>query len=216
MSDAGEGLVDANSRIEERMEEIQEARRLHGRVSPIVYIGVHDIDQILWLHPGPVRAVYAKALKGRVWQELGVIDYGWLNIEFEDGALGVVEVGWGYPEEWAGWNGPTGWGGFGDVRMNVIGADGVLNINFTPMGLYACDHEGWKLPDTRHWPVINGKQAGAVKLEMEHFFECVRLGKTPLVTAEDGRRSLEIALAAEQSIKEDRRIPLPLAYPAGS
>ena len=28
MSDAGEGLVDANSRIEERMDEVQEARRL--------------------------------------------------------------------------------------------------------------------------------------------------------------------------------------------
>ena len=73
-----------------------------------------------------------------------------LTIEFADGALGIHEVGWCLPEEGAGWSSPTRWGGFGDVRMNVIGTNGVLNLNFTPMDLYANDRGGWKLPDTRH------------------------------------------------------------------
>ena len=34
MSDAGEGLVDASSRLEERMEEIQESRRLAKQRGP--------------------------------------------------------------------------------------------------------------------------------------------------------------------------------------
>lgn len=34
MSDAGEGLVDASSRLEERMEEIQESRRLSRQGGP--------------------------------------------------------------------------------------------------------------------------------------------------------------------------------------
>jgi predicted dehydrogenase len=193
-----------------RITPIGEARRLRGRVSPVTYIAVHDIDQMLWCHPKPVKSVYARALRGRVWEEFGTYDCAWITIEFADGALGIHEVGWCLPEEWAGWQKPTSWGGFGDVRMNVIGTDGVLNLNFTPMDLYACDRDGWKLPDTRHWPTMNGKLVGAAKLEVEHFFECILADEEPLVTGEDGRRSLEVMLAAELSIAEDRVVPLPL------
>lgn len=193
-----------------RITPIGESRRLSGRVSPITYIAVHDIDQMLWYHPQPVKSVYARALRGRVWDEVNTYDCAWLTIEFADGALGIHEVGWCLPEEWAGWDRPSSWGGFGDVRMNVIGTDGVLNLNFTPMDLYACDQGGWKLPDTRHWPSMNGKLVGAAKAEIEHFFECVLGDLQPLVTGEDGRRSIEVMLAAETSIREDRIVELPL------
>jgi predicted dehydrogenase len=189
-----------------RITPIGESRRLAGRVSPITYIAVHDIDQMLWYHPQPIKSVYARALRGRVWDEFKTYDCAWLTIEFTDGALGIHEVGWCLPEEWAGWNKPSSWGGFGDVRMNVIGTDGVLNLNFTPMDLYACDRDGWKLPDTRHWPTLNGKLSGAAKLEIEHFFECVLNGQQPMVSGQDGRRSVEVMLAAETSIREDRII----------
>ncbi len=193
-----------------RMATISEARRLGGRVSPLTYIGVHDIDQILWYHPVPVKSVYARATRGRVWEELGTFDSAWLMMEFEDGALGVHEVGWALPEEWAKWNTPTSWSGFGDVRMNVLGTEGNLLLDFTPMNLYGVNREGWKLPDTRHWPDLHGKMIGSAKLEIEHFFDCVLNDKTPLVTGSDGRRSLEVMLAAEKSIAEGVKIDLPL------
>jgi predicted dehydrogenase len=193
-----------------RITPIGESRRLAGRVSPITYIAVHDIDQMLWYHSQPVKSVYARGIRGRVWDEFQTYDCAWLTIEFTDGALGIHEVGWCLTEEWAGWDRPTSWGGFGDVRMNVIGTDGVLNLNFTPMDLYACDRDGWKFPDTRHWPTMNGKLVGAAKLEVEHFFECVLNDQEPLVTGEDGRRSVEVMLAAEKSISEDRIVALPL------
>jgi predicted dehydrogenase len=193
-----------------RMATISEARRLGGRVSPLTYIGVHDIDQILWYHPVPVKSVYATATKGRVWEEFNTFDSAWLMMEFEDGALGVHEVGWALPEEWAKWQSPASWGGFGDVRMNVLGTHGNLFLDFTPMNLYGVNREGWKMPDTRHWPTMHGRMIGSVKLEVEHFFDCVLNGKTPLVTGEDGRRSLEVMLAAEKSIAEGKKINLPL------
>jgi predicted dehydrogenase len=193
-----------------RMTTISEAHRLGGRVSPLTYIGVHDIDQILWYHPVPVKSVYAKAIKGRVWEELNTFDSAWLMMEFEDGALGVHEVGWALPEEWAKWQSPASWSGFGDVRMNVLGTPGNLFLDFTPMNLYGVNWEGWKMPDTRHWPTLHGRMIGSLKLEVEHFFDCVLNDKTPLVTGEDGRRSLEVMLAAEQSIAEGKKIDLPL------
>jgi predicted dehydrogenase len=193
-----------------RMATISEARRLGGRVSPLTYIGVHDIDQILWYHPVPVKSVYAKAIKGRVWEELGTFDSAWLLMEFEDGALGIHEVGWCLPEEWAKWQSPASWSGFGDVRMNVLGTHGNLFLDFTPMNLYGVNREGWKMPDTRHWPTMHGRMIGSVKLEVEHFFDCVLNDQSPLVTGEDGRRSLEVMLAAERSIAEGKKINLPL------
>lgn len=193
-----------------RITPINEAFRLEGRVSPITYIAVHDIDQFLWYHPEKVKSVFARGIRGRVWEEFQTYDCAWITMEYIDGSLGVHEVGWCLPEQWAGWQKPSTWGGFGDVRMNVIGTDGVLNLNFTPMGLYALDREGWKLPDTRHWPTMNNKLVGAAKLEMEHFFECVLEGKEPLVQGMDGRRSIEVMIAAEKSISEDRVVSLPL------
>jgi predicted dehydrogenase len=189
---------------------ISEARRLGGRVSPASYIAVHDIDQMLWYHPVPVKSVYARALHGRVWEELGTYDSAWMMIEFEDGALGVHEVGWCLPEEWAKWQRPASWGGFGDVHMKVLGTQGSLNLDFTPMNLFGVDREGWKMPETRHWPAMHGKLVGAAKLEMEHFYECILNDRQPLVTGEDGRRSLEVLVAAERSIAEGRIVTLPL------
>ncbi len=193
-----------------RVTPISEARRLAGRVSPLTYIGVHDIDQMLWYHPVPIKAVYARATHGRVWDEFGTFDTAWLMMEFADGALGVHEVGWCLPEGWAGWDSPASWSGFGDVRMNVTGTHGNLFLDFTPMNLYGVTQDGWKLPDTRHWPTLHDRLTGSAKLEVEHFFECVLAGGTPRVTGEDGRRSLEVMLAAEKSIAEDRKIELPL------
>ncbi len=193
-----------------RMATIDEARRLGGRVSPLTYIGVHDIDQILWYHPVPVKSVYAKALRGRVYEELGTFDSAWMMIEFEDGALGVHEVGWCLPEEWAKWKTPSSWSGFGDVRMNVLGTNGNLFLDFTPMNLYGVNREGWKMPDTRHWPTLHNKMIGAVKYEIEHFIECVLEKKEPLITGKDGRASLEVMLAAEKSIATGQKIELPL------
>jgi predicted dehydrogenase len=194
-----------------RVISINEARRLGGRVSPVSYIAVHDIDQMLWYHPQPVISVYAKACHGRVWEELGTYDTAWMMIEFEDDAVGVHEVGWCLPEEWAKWLRPASWGGFGDVRMNVIGTHGSLNLDFTPMDLFGVDREGWKLPDTRHWPAMHGRLAGAVKLEVEHFFDCILNDRQPMISGEDARRSLEVMLAAEKSIAEGKIVELPLS-----
>jgi predicted dehydrogenase len=189
---------------------IHEARRLAGRTSPILYLAVHDIDQILWYHPSQVRSVRARAFTGRVHEELGVDDYAWITMDFADGAVANVECGWAYPEGWARWSRPSSWGSFGDVQMHVVGTEGVLNLDLTPMGVTACDSEGWKYPESRHWPEIHGWPSGAVRLEVEHFFDCVIHHREPLVTGQDGRRSLEVALAAQRSIVEGAPVSLPL------
>lgn len=182
---------------------IQEGRRLGGRTSVINYLSVHDVDQFLWYRPDhEVRKVFAKAIQGRLMEELGVPDFSWLMLEFDDGALGVVECGWALTE---------GWSGFSDVKMNVIGTHGVLSLDYNPMNLaQVTSDQGWTFPETRHWPLVNERLAGAALLEMDHFIDCVRHNREPIVDGRAGRRSLEVALAAERSIAEGREVNLPL------
>ena len=190
---------------------IGEGRRLAGRTTVVNYLAVHDLDQLLWsIRSAPVR-VSARAVRGKIHEEFGVADFTWITVEFADGGLGVVESGWALSEGWAGWSTPAAWGGFGDVELNLIGTDGVASLDFTPMNLYGVDdREGWRLPDTRHWPVINGRIVGALKNEVDHFLDCVATGRPPLVDGREGRRSLELGLAADRSIAEGRPVDLPL------
>lgn len=45
--------------------------------------------------------------------------------------------------------------------------------------------------------------------ELMHFIDCVRNGKTPLVTGEDGRAVLEVIYAAYASAGTGKKIHLP-------
>jgi predicted dehydrogenase len=192
---------------------IQEGRRLAGRTSVVNYLAVHDADQMLWYRPDcRVTQVTARALQGRIMAEYGVADYSWLWLEFEDGGLGVIESGWALPESWVSAAPPATWGGFGDVRMDVIGTEGMVSLDFNPMNLWVVHKDrGYMFSDTRHWPQVNGQLGGSVRLEMEHFFACVAQAKPPLIDGREGRRSLEIAVAAERSLAANGQpITLPL------
>ncbi len=179
---------------------IDEARRLGGRTSVTNYIAVHDIDQILSYNPGvPVTSVYARAVRGLVQEELSTWDFSWMMFEFEDGGLGVAETGWGLPEN-----------AWGDAKMHVIGTKGHYALDFVPMNVMAVNPSGWTFPITRLWNEVEGRLVGAVQTEMAHFVECLETGREPCVGGTDGKRSLEVAIAAEKSIDENRKVALPL------
>ena len=187
---------------------LQEARRLKGRVEVEEYISVHDIDQIFWYFEDKAVKVSAEIAKGEVMRELGVHDFIWITIRFAGGGLGVVETGWGLSEAIGAWKRPSTWGGFGDVCLELIGEKGSLYLDYRPMGLAAVDAEGWKFPDTLHWPLLHGEVVGDV-LEEDRYFLRVLRGEAPIIsTAQDGRNALQVVLAAMRSWKEDRPVLL--------
>lgn len=182
---------------------IEEGRRLGGRTSVINYLAVHDIDQMIWQRPErSVRCVRARAVAGRLKAETGADDFAWITMEFDDGSLGIAECGWAMTE---------GWGGFSDVKMNVIGTDGVLSLDFNPMNLVKVTRDqGWTYPETRHWPTVNRHPGGAALLQLAHFVRAVRTGTPPVVDGAQARRSLEVAVAAERSAVSAADVMLPL------
>jgi predicted dehydrogenase len=178
---------------------ISEARRLRGRVPVLLYLAIHDIDLILWYVKDKVKTVFSENVDGKVKEELGVSDFNWTILKFKNGAVGSVECGWGLTENWANWKKPSSWSSFGDVRMEVVGTEGSIYLNYYPMSLYACDSEGWKFPDTLHWPSLHGEVVGDILYEDRHFVSCVLKDKQPLVSGQDGLEALKVVLAAINS-----------------
>jgi predicted dehydrogenase len=187
---------------------IPEARRLKGRVEVEEYISVHDIDQIFWYFQDRAVKVSAEVAEGPVKRELGVHDFIWITIRFAGGGLGIVETGWGLSEQLVKWQRPASWGGFGDVCLELIGEKGSLYLDYRPMTLAALDEEGWKFPDTLHWPQLHGEVVGDVLDEDRYFMRVLRHDAPIISTAEDGRNALEVVLAAQRSFREDKPIRL--------
>jgi len=191
-----------------RIGSINSAKRLGSRVTVTTYIAVHDIDQMLWYHDVPVSSVTAKAVYGRVFEEVGTYDLAITTMEFEDGAIATIETGWALPAIATGWSGPGSWIASPDTRTDILGTKGRLWLGLLPMSLMGVFEDNWRFPDTRLFPQLHGKTVSALRNELEHFFECILLDQSPLSTGDNALRSLEVLLAAERSIAEKRPIKL--------
>ena len=187
---------------------VQEARRLGGRVEVEEYISVHDIDQVFWYFNDRAVKVSAEIVEGPVMRELGVHDFIWITVRFKNGALAVIETGWGLCERLVKWKRPATWGGFGDVCLELIGEKGSLYLDYRPMTLSAVDDEGWKFPDTLHWPVLHGEVVGDLLEEDRYFIKVLKGLRDIISTGPDGRNALQVVLAAQQSAREGKSINL--------
>ncbi|MEM2003618.1 MAG: Gfo/Idh/MocA family oxidoreductase [Candidatus Bathyarchaeia archaeon] len=166
---------------------------------PIFYMGIHDLDMMLWYN-GMKRAksVYA-ATTSKVLKDYNAPDVLFAVIKFENDVIGNLEVNWIQPNTW-----PYGL----ESRFDVSGTKGSLNVGIHGMGLEFFTPDEVVFPDTYHWPIVNNRLIGDLKEELNSFIECIIHDKTPLVTGEEAVKSLEIALAIKKSINEERIIKL--------
>ncbi len=125
-------------------------------------------------------------------------------IEFDNGAIGLVEDSW------------TRLGGMLD-RIEVCGSEGVTYADLhmgNALPTYSERGYGYaveKAPTTKgwSWPVFEELWNYGFPQEMRHFARCVRGKEEPLVTGEDGRLTQEILLAGYQSAGLGQKVALP-------
>jgi len=125
-------------------------------------------------------------------------------LEFENGALGLIEDSWARR------------GGMDD-RIEVYGDGGVTYANLH-MGnaLPTFSEHGYgyaveKAPSTKGWsyPVFEELWNYGFPQEMYHFARCVRGKEEPLATGEDGRVVQEVLYAGYESARTGRKVELP-------
>jgi len=158
--------------------------------------GCHLFDLLTWF-VGDVDNICAYL--GTLVYEVQVEDNGVAILQFANGAIGEVDTSWSYR---------------GDLFENcieVFGSEGTIIADAVRRKLlvYSRFLNPRKL---RGWISPFVPAASAHTKEIQDFVDCIIEGRRPRVSGEDGKKSLELALAAYESARRGERISLPLVY----
>lgn len=170
----------------------------NGR-SPIwMYQGVHDIDLAQWISGQRITAVYCSTVS-KVLPARGVpgVDAAFVNCEFENGAIGAIHFSWGLPP-----NTPA----VMYAGIEVVGTEGMLTVDVADQGLNVMSKDGHRLPDTMHWPDVNGKISGDLAQEIRDFAMAIREDKEFVMPVEDAVAAVAVLDAIEASVESERRV----------
>jgi UDP-N-acetylglucosamine 3-dehydrogenase len=168
----------------------------YGRAHPIFAVAVHDIDLLLWYAQSKVRRVrgYQRSVQGA-----DTPDLVWGIIEFSNGAMGIIETTWLTPDAV---------GVFSNDSLQLITDKGIARVELVDGGLSFWLEGGLLVPDTIA-PRVRGHVEGALAAELSYFLACVINGEKPqVVTAEEARDGIEVAVALVESATQDQEVLL--------
>jgi predicted dehydrogenase len=156
------------------------------------FLGSHVVDTICWIVGRAPRRVFS-VCRSDVLRAKGIDtpDFYLSVLEFDGGAVAAVENCWILPESH-----PS----IVDVKAEIIGSAGAIYIDSThhrAIQKYTAD--ACTYPDVLVRAEIHGKQTGFAVESIRHFIDCVRHGKQPLATGEDGLRATRVLLAIQES-----------------
>ena len=173
----------------------------------VMDMGCHGLAWCRWMLRGQPRALSISAHmqtglihKGRTRCEENAV----CVVEFDGGAIGVVENSW------------AKLGGMED-RVELCGTGGVIyadlfmgnsSLTYSATGYgYAAEKAG----STQGWTFTMFEEAfnQGYPQELKHFITCVREGTRPVTTGHDGRAVLELMYAAYHSARIGQRVGLP-------
>jgi len=172
-----------------------EAPTFLPRSTPMMQLGIHDIDIILWYMKS--RVISASARASRILDP----DTTACLLEMENGAHAVVQNSFSLPEKI-----PFTVGG----HMEIVGSKAFVVIDVSEQGLSICDSGGWRTPDTTLIPMVGDTLAGTLREEIRYFIDCVAKGTEPeIITPAESREALRVALACERSMRDGVPTSLP-------
>ena len=158
-------------------------------------MAIHDFDLARWLMGSEVERVSAEGslLVCKDLASVDDIDNAVINLRFENGALGNVEVSrnafYGY-----------------DIRTEVLGSEGAVMIGahqHTPVLLLT--RSGAQHDVT---PYLMERFGDAYRAQLQHFVDCLHTGQQPSVTGADALVACEIGIAASWSYKMEQPVYL--------
>ncbi|MEM3730785.1 MAG: Gfo/Idh/MocA family oxidoreductase [Candidatus Bathyarchaeia archaeon] len=154
-----------------------------GDVGVVKDLAIHDIDIMRYLFNEEPTAVYAKT--GRM-KHKKFEDYAHIMLTFESGKSAFIESNWLTPYK---------------TRILIVtGSKAIMKLDYITQELTIEDEKQtmqprypWKEP---------------LKLELQHFANCILGREKPLITGEDGLKALIIAEAALKSSATNKIVKL--------
>lgn len=150
----------------------------------------HELDCARWLM-GEVASVQATMAKVSDL-EIDVEDTAQITLRFRNGAIGSVHMNMVQRV-------PT-------RTCRIVGAEGtfVWDAMASCVSRYLVSNKTWEILHSEP----NADRNQMYVEEMRHFLECAKTRCTPLITGEDGKAVLEVALAAKRSAEDGQMITL--------
>ncbi len=154
-----------------------------GDVGVVKDTAIHDIDVMRYISGEDPIGVYAKtgSMRHRKFE-----DYAQIMLTFEDGKSIFIESNWITP--------------YKTRMLTVTGSKAIMRLDYITQELWIEDAREnlqprfpWKEP---------------LKLELQHFADCVLETEKPVITGVDGLKALRIAEAALKSSAKNRAIKL--------
>jgi predicted dehydrogenase len=168
-------------------------------------MGCHGIEFARWILGRPrATSVYAQCGTYVHKDKTRGEDHAILILEFENDAVGLIEVSW------------ARLGGMDD-RAEIHGSQGVTYADLlhgSALETYSEVGYGYaveKAPTTRGWTFTMFEEMWnyGFPQEMQHFVDCVRAGTPAAVNGQDGKAVLEIIHAAYASARTGQKVTLP-------
>jgi predicted dehydrogenase len=154
---------------------------------------VHLADLFRWIFESEIAEVYAELNSRLCTPQMNVETAGLLLLAFSNGIHASIDCSWSRPTFYPRW---------GHLKMEVIGEKGAAAMDSFAeyVTLYARG-----APRNPNW-VSFGRDPNQGMIE--EFVAGIREDREPSVTWEDGYEALKIALAAYESDKLQRAVPL--------
>lgn len=164
--------------------------RYGGTLPLALHVTVHDVDMVLWMLEGqtPV-SVYAQQTD-ILLGDLGTQDTIAAVVRFSGGTVVTFESAWSLP---------GGARHMIDARMELIGTEGSFEVQCGDSGLYFADNQTSREIDTQHWPIIENRVGGDLKLQLASVLEWLDGGPSQVASGEEAIRSLELTRALIRS-----------------
>jgi predicted dehydrogenase len=169
------------------------ARRYGPRVSIAMFLGVHDVDFLLWTLQRPVVEAYAVSRRGHL-ESMGIPldDTTFSILRFEGGVLAGLENSW-CGSEWPARK--------FNQTVEVVGTKGEIHLIADDTGLLIRGEGFADHPHGLYAPIVDGKAGGVYQKEIEHFVECFRTGRPPLAPGSEALEAVRVILAIHRSLE---------------
>ena len=150
---------------------------------------VHVADllrRLLGEDPVTAHAQTGNNMYGQVWDDTAIV-----TVSFPSGVFATIDSSWSKPEGYKTW---------GNVKMNVVGSDGVIETDLFAQGVEMTKKSGLQLVGT-------GSNLDA--LMVGEFLSAVTENRVPSISLEDGLWASRVAIAAYASVNEGG-VPVPV------
>jgi predicted dehydrogenase len=162
-------------------------------VGVVLDLMIHDVDIILSMVNSELVSISAIGRSVRTDHE----DIASAQLEFANGALAQILVSRVSEKR--------------QRQMEIMEAERYITVNYEAqdISVQRCVRgSGGNIVEVMEHPVFPKKEP--LKMELQHFVSCVREGKQPMVGIRDGKRALEICVAALRQIHGEKDDAKPL------